>query len=79
MSEAGVPQSVAVTITGHLTDSMFPRYAIVDGEQKRNAPQKTQEQLTTFKSRKVVGWEQSEHGQFTDNQPFADNEHDVTD
>jgi len=44
MREAGVPQAFAVTITGHLTDSMFPRYAIVDGEKRRNAPQKTQEQ-----------------------------------
>jgi hypothetical protein len=29
-------------ITGHRTDSMFRRYAIVDEEQKQDAPAKTQ-------------------------------------
>ena len=51
MSEAGVPQAVAMKITGHRADSMFRRYAIVDGEQKRNA---TREHLMTSKSRKFV-------------------------
>lgn len=52
--EAGVQQAVAMKITGHRTDSMFRRYAIVDEEQKRDALQKTQEYLATSKLRKVV-------------------------
>ncbi len=35
--QAGVPQAVAMTITGHKTDSMFRRYAIVEVEQQREA------------------------------------------
>jgi integrase len=34
---SGVPQSVAMKITGHRSDSMFRRYAIVDESQKRDA------------------------------------------
>lgn len=35
MIQAGTPQAVAMKITGHRTDSMFRRYAIVDEGQKR--------------------------------------------
>jgi hypothetical protein len=30
MIKAGVPQAVAMAISGHKTDSMFRRYAIMD-------------------------------------------------
>ncbi len=54
MIAAGVPQAVAMKITGHRTDSMFRRYAIVNEEQKREALAKTQQYLATAPARKVV-------------------------
>jgi integrase len=56
MLNAGVQQAVAMTITGHKTDSMFRRYAIVDEQQKREALAKTQQHLDLVNSggRKVV-------------------------
>jgi hypothetical protein len=41
-------------ITGHRTDSMFRRYAIVNEEQKREALTKTQQHLVNSSERKVV-------------------------
>lgn len=55
MIAAGVPQAVAMKITGHRTDSMFRRYAIVDEQQKREALAKTQQYLAASPARKVVG------------------------
>lgn len=55
MISAGVPQAVAMKITGHRTDSMFRRYAIVSEEQKREALAKTQKYLADSPARKVVG------------------------
>ena len=55
MIAAGVPQAVAMKITGHRTDSMFRRYAIVDEGQKREALAKTQQHLAASPARKVVG------------------------
>lgn len=55
MVAAGVPPQVAMTITGHRTDAMFRRYAIVSEEQKREALAKTQAYRATASSRKVVG------------------------
>jgi integrase len=45
MIEADVPQVVAMKITGHKTDSMFRRYAIVSHKQQRAALAKTQQYL----------------------------------
>ena len=54
MITAGVHQAVAMKITGHRTDAMFRRYAIVNEEQKREALAKTQQYLATAPARKVV-------------------------
>jgi integrase len=54
MLDAGVQQAVAMQITGHKTDSMFRRYAIVNEEQKRSALAKTEQHVATSASRKVV-------------------------
>jgi len=51
---AGVAMPVAMKITGHRTDSMFRRYAIVDESQKRDALAKTQAYLRTSTEHKVI-------------------------
>jgi hypothetical protein len=54
MIQAGVPQVVAMEITGHKTVSMFKRYAIVDEAQKREALAKTHKYVSNATERKVV-------------------------
>ena len=45
MIRAGVPESIAMRITGHRTRAMFDRYNIVDERDVRDAMQKTQAYL----------------------------------
>lgn len=43
MLNAGVPQAIAMQVTGHRTDSMFRRYAIVTPKDVRSALRTTQD------------------------------------
>ena len=54
MIQAGVAQSVAMKISGHRTDSMFRRYAIVAETDLRTALQRTQDYLKTAKDNVAV-------------------------
>ena len=45
MVRAGVPQSVAMSISGHRTVSVFLRYDIASTEGQRDALRRTQERL----------------------------------
>jgi integrase len=65
MLNAGVPQSIAMKVSGHKTDSMFRRYAIVAESDLRTALRRTQEYLKTAQEN-VIAMPASKHGQFTD-------------
>jgi len=55
MIRAGVPQSVAMAISGHTTVSMFSRYNITSEDDKREALRRTQSHLAAASSgRKVL-------------------------
>jgi len=54
MVAAGVPPQVAMKITGHRTDAMFRRYAIVNEDQKRDALARTAAYLAATANRKVL-------------------------
>ena len=54
MIEAGVAQVTAMKVSGHKTDSMFRRYAIVDETDLRTALRATQQYLATAKEKVVA-------------------------
>ena len=54
MVNAGVPQSLAMKISGHRTDAMFKRYAIGDEADLRTALRRTQKYVKTVKENVVA-------------------------
>jgi hypothetical protein len=54
MIRAGVPQAVAMKISGHETDSIFRRYAIVEESDMAEALERTQAYRETAKSEVVA-------------------------
>lgn len=54
MVAAGVPQVTAMALSGHKTDSMFRRYAIVAESDLRTALRTTQQYLKTVKENVVA-------------------------
>jgi hypothetical protein len=73
MIRAGVPQSVAMTISGHRTASMFQRYNVTSGTDQVEALKKTAAHLSALPKsdeKPVLELPQavvtSEHGQNTD-------------
>ena len=68
MIRAGVPQSVAMNITGHETDSVFRRYDIVSQDDKIQALRRTQVHLAaTTEESNICEFPGREHGQNADN------------
>jgi hypothetical protein len=67
MVRAGVPERVAMAVSGHRTRRLFDRYIIVSGRDLADAAERTARYVAERTIKRPLGTVQKEHGQNTDN------------